>query len=74
MLSEQKVLGERVGLIDLEDAAAGPPELDVGNLLPHLELLGLRSDPELAEVETALLDGYLGAVHSRCGSSTNAVG
>jgi Ser/Thr protein kinase RdoA (MazF antagonist) len=58
--SLQKVLiGERVGLIDLEDAAAGPPELDVGNLLAHLELLGLRSGYEPAEVETALLDGYL---------------
>ena len=37
------MVGERIGLIDLDDSALGPPELDLGNLLGHLLLLERRS-------------------------------
>jgi Ser/Thr protein kinase RdoA (MazF antagonist) len=67
LYEEQVLIGERVGLIDLDDAALGPPELDVGNLLAHLDLLELRSARALARAERALLDGYatLGVLDSR---------
>jgi Ser/Thr protein kinase RdoA (MazF antagonist) len=55
---EQVVLGPRVGLIDLDDAALGPPELDLGNLLAHGDLLALRSGCDRARGQHALLDGY----------------
>jgi Ser/Thr protein kinase RdoA (MazF antagonist) len=55
---EQVLLGERVGLIDVDDAALGPPELDVGNLLGHLDLIEIRSGRELSSARSALLDGY----------------
>jgi Ser/Thr protein kinase RdoA (MazF antagonist) len=58
LYEEQVLLGERVGLIDVDDAALGPPELDVGNLLAHLELIELRSGKVLSAVRTAFLDGY----------------
>jgi aminoglycoside phosphotransferase (APT) family kinase protein len=58
LYEEQVLLGDRVGLIDLDDAALGPPELDVGNLLAHLDLLGLRSGRTLDRAAEALLDGY----------------
>jgi aminoglycoside phosphotransferase (APT) family kinase protein len=48
LYEEQVLLGERVGLIDLDDAALGPPELDVGNLLAHAQLLSLRSGLDLS--------------------------
>jgi aminoglycoside phosphotransferase (APT) family kinase protein len=48
LYEEQVLLGERVGLIDLDDAALGPPELDVGNLLAHVQLLSLRSGLDLS--------------------------
>jgi Ser/Thr protein kinase RdoA (MazF antagonist) len=58
-LHEEAVLvGERIGLIDLDDAGAGPPELDIGGLLAHFDLLALRSGRELEDVELALLEGY----------------
>lgn len=56
---EQILLGDRVGLIDLDDAALGPPELDVGNLLAHLDLLELRSGRGLEPAREALVDGYV---------------
>jgi len=56
----QVVVGERVGLIDLDDAACGPPELDVGNLLAHLTLLGLRLGRPLSAEREGFLRGYLG--------------
>jgi Ser/Thr protein kinase RdoA (MazF antagonist) len=43
LYEEQLILGERIGLIDLDDAASGPPELDIGNLAAHLELLALAA-------------------------------
>lgn len=43
LYEEQIIVGDRVGLIDLDDAALGPPELDLGNLAAHCDLLALRS-------------------------------
>ncbi|MGI9119553.1 MAG: phosphotransferase family protein [Acidimicrobiales bacterium] len=60
LYEEQVLMGERVGLIDLDDAALGPPELDLGNLVAHLELLGLRSGRSLTPATDALLEGYSG--------------
>jgi hypothetical protein len=34
LYEEQVLLGERVALIDLDDAALGPPELDIGTCWP----------------------------------------
>jgi Ser/Thr protein kinase RdoA (MazF antagonist) len=58
LYEEQIILGSRVGLIDLDDAALGPAGLDVGNLLAHVELLALRSNLDLRLAERALLQGY----------------
>jgi aminoglycoside phosphotransferase (APT) family kinase protein len=58
LYEEQVLVGRRVGLIDIDDAALGPPELDVGNLLAHIELLELRRGCALAGGKRALLDGY----------------
>jgi hypothetical protein len=58
LYEEQILAGERVGLIDVDDAALGPPELDVGNLLAHVELLERRRGRNLAQEMQALLDGY----------------
>ena len=61
LYEEQILFSDRVGLIDLDDAALGPPELDIGNLLAHLDLLELSSGRILAGPKQALLDGY--AIH-----------
>jgi Ser/Thr protein kinase RdoA (MazF antagonist) len=58
LYEEQILIGRRVGLIDLDDAALGPPELDVGNLLAHIELLELRRGRNLTRGKNALLEGY----------------
>jgi Ser/Thr protein kinase RdoA (MazF antagonist) len=58
LYEEQVLVGDRVGLIDLDDAALGPPELDVGNLLAHVELLERRRGADLAREMQAVLDGY----------------
>lgn len=60
LYEDQVVLhGHGVGLIDLDDAAIGPPELDVGNLLAHLDLHGLRHQDSAAQyAASAFLDGY----------------
>ena len=58
LYEDQIVLGETVGLIDLDDAALGPPELDVGNLLAHLELMSLRSGRDLEPMSEAFVAGY----------------
>jgi Ser/Thr protein kinase RdoA (MazF antagonist) len=58
LYEEQVLLGERVGLIDLDDIALGPPELDVGNLVAHLDLLELRSERDLSAGREAFLEGY----------------
>jgi Ser/Thr protein kinase RdoA (MazF antagonist) len=61
LYEEQIILGSRVGLIDLDDAALGPAELDIGNLLAHVDLLALRSGLDLRPAERALLHGYTSA-------------
>jgi hypothetical protein len=61
LYEEQILLGQRVGLIDLDDAALGPPELDLGNLLAHLELLAARAGRSLSPAVDALLAGYSAA-------------
>jgi len=61
LYEEQLLIGERVGLIDLDDAAVGPPELDVGNLLGHVALLGWRRRLDVAPSMQALLAGYAAA-------------
>ena len=58
LYEEQVLLGERVGLIDLDDAALGPPELDAGNLLAHMDLLSLRSGRDLEPMAEEVLAGY----------------
>jgi Ser/Thr protein kinase RdoA (MazF antagonist) len=60
LYEEQILLGERVGLIDLDDAALGPPELDAGNLLAHVDLLSLRSGRDLGPMSEEILAGYEG--------------
>jgi Ser/Thr protein kinase RdoA (MazF antagonist) len=73
LYEEQVLAGERVGLIDLDDAAVGPPELDLGNLLAHVELLELRQGRDLTPEKRALSDAYVeagppldGALLDRC--------
>lgn len=62
LYEEQIVVADRVGLIDLDDAAAGPPELDLGNLLAHIALLGIRHHQCSTDAVTdALMTGYRGA-------------
>jgi Ser/Thr protein kinase RdoA (MazF antagonist) len=58
LYEEQILVDERIGLIDLDDAALGPPELDVGNLLGHVDLLALRSGADLATPTRVLLEAY----------------
>jgi hypothetical protein len=58
LYEEQIMVGERIGLIDLDDSALGPPELDLGNLLGHLDLLERRSAQDLERPTSRLLDGY----------------
>jgi aminoglycoside phosphotransferase (APT) family kinase protein len=61
LYEEQILAGERVGLIDLDDAALGPPELDVGNFIAHAELLERRRASDLTAGKRAFLDGYADA-------------
>ena len=61
LYEEQVLVDRRVALIDLDDAALGPPELDLGNLLAHVELLELRRGRDLTAGTRALVDGYLEA-------------
>lgn len=58
LYEEQVLTGDRVGLIDVDDAAVGPPELDLGNLVGHMELLEQRCDRDVAPAKRALLEGY----------------
>jgi hypothetical protein len=60
LTDERILMGERVGLIGLDHAALGPPELDVGNLLAHVDLLSLRSGSDLAEMQEEIVLGYEG--------------
>ncbi|MGH8984316.1 MAG: hypothetical protein ACRDY6_10645 [Acidimicrobiia bacterium] len=50
--------GHAIAMIDVDDAALGPPELDLGNLTAHLELLAHRANSDTDAATTAILDGY----------------
>ncbi len=58
-----QVLSTRQGtcLLDLDLASMGPPELDVGNYLAHLDEFGLRNNiaQECARASDAFLSGYV---------------
>jgi Ser/Thr protein kinase RdoA (MazF antagonist) len=58
LYEEQIMVADRIGLIDLDDSALGPPELDIGNLLGHIDLLGLRSGRDLGAITEQFLGGY----------------
>ena len=60
LYAEQIVMGDRVGLTDLDHAALGPPELDAGSLMAHVDLLSLRSGRDLAPMSDEFLLGYEG--------------
>jgi Ser/Thr protein kinase RdoA (MazF antagonist) len=62
LYEEQVLLDGTVGLIDLDDAALGPPELDLGNLLAHVLLLSLRSGRDLEAMGEQLLAGYAATI------------
>jgi Ser/Thr protein kinase RdoA (MazF antagonist) len=59
LYEEQILVDQRVGLIDLDDAAAGPPELDIGNLLAHLRLAAHRLGRSLTAEHDEIIAGYL---------------
>jgi Ser/Thr protein kinase RdoA (MazF antagonist) len=58
LYEEQVLVAERIGLIDLDDAALGPPELDVGNLVAHIDLLAIRAEIDMTAATQALIQGY----------------
>jgi Ser/Thr protein kinase RdoA (MazF antagonist) len=58
LYEEQILVGRSVAMIDLDDAAFGPPELDLGNLLAHLQLLGWQKGRDLQIPIRELLAGY----------------
>ena len=58
LYEEQIMVADRIGLIDLDDSALGPPELDIGNLCGHIELLELRSGRDLRAMTEQFLGGY----------------
>lgn len=58
LYEEQILIGPTVGLIDLDDAALGPAELDLGNLLAHLQLLARRAEVDVRSAITELLTAY----------------
>ena len=60
LYEDQIILGPRVALIDLDDAAAGPCELDVGNVLAHLMLRDVRRGRDQSVAAAAFLAGYRG--------------
>lgn len=58
LYEDQIMLDRAVGLVDLDDAACGPAELDLGNLLAHLSLLSRRSGRDLDAAVAAMLHAY----------------
>lgn len=58
LYEEQILTGPAIGLIDLDDAHLGPPELDVGNLLAHLALLCRRTGVDTRPAASEFLSGY----------------
>jgi hypothetical protein len=61
LYEEHILLGDGIGLIDIDDAALGPPELDLGNLWAHLEFLALRVGQDFLPLATRLLESYVDA-------------
>lgn len=61
LYEDQIVVDDRIGLIDLDDAALGPPELDLGNLIAHVELLERRTGRDLDEELRAFRLAYAAA-------------
>lgn len=61
LYEEQLLVGPAIGLIDLDDAALGPPELDLGNLWAHVDLLAQRTGRGLQPLVDRLLDAYAAA-------------
>lgn len=58
LYEEQILVDERIGLIDLDDAALGPAELDVGNFVGHIDLLATRAETDLTAATEAFFHGY----------------
>lgn len=62
-LYEEQILyspGTGVSLIDLDDSALGPAELDVGNILAHLDLAHIRNPAgRVDRIIDEFLDGYI---------------
>jgi Ser/Thr protein kinase RdoA (MazF antagonist) len=58
LYEEHVIVSATTGLIDLDDAACGPPELDLGNLLAHIDLLQIRSGANLGPAVGALVSRY----------------
>lgn len=51
--------GERVGFVDLDDACLTDPAVDLGNLLAHLDLLGMSTGTDrVTRWADEILDGY----------------
>jgi Ser/Thr protein kinase RdoA (MazF antagonist) len=59
LTDESVLLGDVIGLVDVDSAVAGPPELDVANVCAHIELLERRHRRSLHAMQRAFLDGYL---------------
>jgi Phosphotransferase enzyme family len=58
LYEEHVIASATTGLIDLDDAASGPPELDLGNLLAHIDLLQVRTGANLGAVVGSLMSRY----------------
>ncbi len=58
LYEEQIVVGTAIGLLDLDDVAGGPAELDLGNLMAHLDLLSKRTGRQLGAPVAAMLSAY----------------
>jgi Ser/Thr protein kinase RdoA (MazF antagonist) len=58
LYEEHVIVSATTGLIDLDDAASGPPELDLGNLLAHIDLLQIRSARAFRRPVRSLMGGY----------------
>ena len=52
--------GDRIGFVDLDDAAMGEPAIDVANFAAHLRLIAIRDDGSdaLARAESAFIERY----------------
>ena len=60
LAANELLLTKKVALVGLDEAAAGPPELDVGCLLANIDLLELRRGASLEQAVGSLMEGYRG--------------